>query len=171
MFSPFSQAFGPLERLGQPLMARDARILVKRYVARCTLYLILLEYDHRSDSQGGPRSFNQDKLSVTFFLQNSDEAPFVLIRTVPQSGQPWVCLHGAHELCISRHDNATLNFQRWSRSEGRSKVWASLKFVTWEGSSRLLQTLLSEKGDSGYTIHLKLTSFQRWSSSTARLFA
>ncbi|KAK9416924.1 hypothetical protein SUNI508_09396 [Seiridium unicorne] len=101
-----SQAFGPFERLGQPAISPDVKILVKR-------------------------SFNNDRLSVTFFLQSHDEAPFVLIRTV-QNGQPWVCLHGAHELCISRHDSATLNFTRWSRTDSRSKLWASLKFITWE---------------------------------------
>lgn len=69
---------------------------------------------------------------MTFFLQSSDEAPFVLIRKV-QDGQPWVCMKGAHELCISRHDNATLNFTRWSRSDSCSKIWASLKFFTYEG--------------------------------------
>ncbi|KAK9780940.1 hypothetical protein AB5N19_07416 [Seiridium cardinale] len=101
-----SQAFGPFERLGQPAISPDVKILIKR-------------------------SFNNDRLSVTFFLQSHDEAPFVLIRTV-QNGQPWVCLHGAHELCISRHDSATLNFTRWSRTDARSKLWASLKFITWE---------------------------------------
>ncbi|KAH8204223.1 hypothetical protein TruAng_001643 [Truncatella angustata] len=148
--NPISQAFGPFQRLGQPLISPAAKILVKR-------------------------SFNDEQLSVTFFLEGYDDIPHVFVRTVT-GGQPWVSVLGAHNLvrinlnclwlthnlqdvpvlhlshkfydnlpilleelstnpvaqCISRHDNATLNLTRWSLNERRSKIWAALKFITYE---------------------------------------
>lgn len=68
---------------------------------------------------------------MVFILQDN-EAPYVMIRTVSRSAH-WIGLYGAHELCIARHDHATLCFTRWSNSEQRGKKWAILKFDLYEG--------------------------------------
>lgn len=55
-------------------------------------------------------------------------------------GGPWFSLRGVHELCIQR-ENDSIQFKRWSRSENCSKLWATLRFQTWEGTSfALFQT-------------------------------
>ncbi|ETS86912.1 hypothetical protein PFICI_00740 [Pestalotiopsis fici W106-1] len=99
------RSFGPWERFGQPFVSPNAKILT-----RC--------------------HFNNHQLSVTFILQD-DDAPWLMIRIVNRQAH-WLCLHGAHELCISRHDYATLYLSRWSRTEQRAKRWASLKFEFFE---------------------------------------
>lgn len=66
------------------------------------------------------------------FVLQDNEAPYVMIRTVSRSAH-WVCVYGAHELCIARHDDATLCFTRWSNSEQRGKRLAILKFDLYEG--------------------------------------
>ncbi|KAI0125493.1 hypothetical protein BJ170DRAFT_684761 [Xylariales sp. AK1849] len=104
-----SQAYGPLQRLGHIKISPDVRTLVKR-------------------------SFDNDRLSVTFFLQTFNEAPYLLIRTV-RGGQPWVSALGAHELCIKRHDCATLIFTRWSRSEDRKMILFYCTFICLKARS------------------------------------
>lgn len=47
-------------------------------------------------------------------------------------GGPWFALRGAHELCIHREGDL-LQLKRWSRSENCAKIWATLRFITWEG--------------------------------------
>lgn len=49
------------------------------------------------------------------------------------SGEPWAAIKGAHELCIKRDFDSRLTFTRWSVSERRTKPWAQLTFITWEG--------------------------------------
>ncbi|RYO76092.1 hypothetical protein DL766_002297 [Monosporascus sp. MC13-8B] len=107
-----SEAFGPLLRLGQfPMtqgpMSRDVKILFKR-------------------------SFDNDRISVIFFLQGIDQAPFLYVRSFDNLGEPWVSRRGAHELCIRRDSSSTLTLTRWSDSERRRKRWAALRFATWE---------------------------------------
>ncbi|KAH8650150.1 hypothetical protein BX600DRAFT_107023 [Xylariales sp. PMI_506] len=114
-----SKAFGTLHRLGHINISPGAKTLIKR-------------------------SFDNDRLSVTFFLQSPDEAPYLLIRTV-QGGNPWVSMLGAHELCIQRHDAGTLYLLRWSKSEACSKTWASLAFITWEEMVLFYCTFVSLK--------------------------
>ncbi|KAI0146503.1 hypothetical protein BJ166DRAFT_66072 [Pestalotiopsis sp. NC0098] len=100
-----SEAFGPWQRLGQPVISSNAKILETRH-------------------------FNNRHITVIFVLQDN-EAPYVMIRTVSRSAH-WVCVYGAHELCIARHDDATLCFTRWSNSEQRGKRLAILKFDLYE---------------------------------------
>lgn len=71
-----------------------------------------------------------------------DNSPYLSLR-IFDNGDPWVSVHGAHELCVEREDNS-LRFKRWSRAKGHSKLWAVLCFTTWEGkSSRSQDGLLS----------------------------
>lgn len=100
-----SAAFGPWVRFGEPNISPDSKIL-ERW------------------------NFNDHQLSVTFILQD-DGAPYLMIRIINRQSH-WLCLHGAHELCISRHDHSTLYLSRWSTSEQRGKRWASLKFDSFE---------------------------------------
>ncbi|RYP05744.1 hypothetical protein DL764_003602 [Monosporascus ibericus] len=107
-----SEVFRPLSRLWQLAMtqgpmSRDVKILFKR-------------------------SFDNDRISVIFFLQGIDQAPFLFIRSFDNLGEPWVSRRGAHELCIRRGSSSTLILNRWSNSELHKKRWAALRFVTWE---------------------------------------
>ncbi|RYP44856.1 hypothetical protein DL768_008719 [Monosporascus sp. mg162] len=107
-----SEVFRPLMRLGElPMiqcpMSRDVKILFKR-------------------------SFDNDRISVIFFLQGIDQAPFLCVRSFDNLGEPWVSRRGAHELCIRRGSSSTLILNRWSNSERRKKRWAALRFATWE---------------------------------------
>jgi hypothetical protein len=79
---------------------------------------------------------------VTFLLQRPHHAPYLLIRTV-QHDQPWVSMRGAHELCISRHDESVINITRWSTRDKCKKLWASLVFTALEGQQRVLGCFLS----------------------------
>lgn len=76
-------------------------------------------------------SFSEDKVSLTAYKNGKDGCPYLLLRTF-HMGAPFFSLRGAHELCIERDDSA-LQLRRWSRSEGRPKLWAILSFITWEG--------------------------------------
>ncbi|KAI1840919.1 hypothetical protein JX265_004635 [Neoarthrinium moseri] len=100
------EALSSLHRIGKMSMSPDIKILVKR-------------------------TFDHGRLSVTFLLQTIHDYPYVFIRT-DHEGQPMVSTYGAHELCIERRDSATLQFTRWSESEQRTKLWASLVFTIWE---------------------------------------
>lgn len=55
-------------------------------------------------------------------------------------GGPWFSLRGVHELCIQR-ENDSIQFKRWSHSENCSKLWATLRFQTWEGMLVLFKAL------------------------------
>ncbi|ORY66119.1 uncharacterized protein BCR38DRAFT_173137 [Pseudomassariella vexata] len=121
-----SEAYGPLQRLGQLNISPDVKILIKR-------------------------SFDNDRLSVTFFLETSDEAPFLLIRTM-QFGSSWVSLRGAHELSIRRGTSNTLTLTRWSKSEEHSKPWAILSFITCEELVLFYCTFVCLKARSVLTI-------------------
>lgn len=71
-----------------------------------------------------------------FFLQEEEQVPFVYVRTLnPTTNEPWVAVMGAHELVIKRdRDNdSALVLNRWSTTNNRSKAWARLLFLTWEG--------------------------------------
>lgn len=82
------------------------------------------------------RRFDNDQLSVVFFLQNDPPAPYIYIRTRKDPNEaPWVAVLGAHELVIKRdrESDAALVLSRWSTRNNRSKPWARLQFTTWEG--------------------------------------
>lgn len=107
----------------------DSKIVLKMYILGVPAHGTLLEQLVLTQNT---RPFENDELSVTFLLQAPDDAPHVLIRTV-QTGQPWVCIRGAHNLCISRHDESVVNLTRWSDREQCRKLWASLVFGNYEG--------------------------------------
>ncbi|KAK7755584.1 hypothetical protein SLS62_002519 [Diatrype stigma] len=80
--------------------------------------------------------FDNDQLSVVFFLQDDPPAPYIYIRTRKDHNEPpWVSVLGAHELVISRDpkSDATLVLSRWSARNQKPKPWARLQFTTWEG--------------------------------------
>lgn len=77
------------------------------------------------------RPFNDDRVSVTAFINPANQSPYLLVRNF-HMGTSLLSLRGAHELCISREGSA-LQLKRWSQSERCSKLWAALFFLTWEG--------------------------------------
>ena len=81
------------------------------------------------------RSFDNDRLSIMFFLLGQDDAPFVFVRTCENNIEPWAAYLGVHELVIKRERECynTLKLTSWSVWESRSKPWARLQFKTWEG--------------------------------------
>lgn len=80
------------------------------------------------------RPFNERQVSLIVYLSPRDRCPYFLMRTY-HLGIPWFSLRGAHELCVER-ESSTLQFWRWSTTEGCAKLWASLCFMTWEGKHR-----------------------------------
>ncbi|KAK8068857.1 hypothetical protein PG994_005473 [Apiospora phragmitis] len=103
-----SRAYGPFQRLGAIDVLSDIKTLAKR-------------------------TFDDDNVSVTFFLHGYDEIPTLMVRQIHiHSGEPWAAIKGAHELCIKRDFDSRLTFTRWSISERRTKPWAQLTFITWE---------------------------------------
>lgn len=80
------------------------------------------------------RLFDNDRISVIFYLETIYGVPYVFIRT-SEGDQQWIALRGAHELVIKREgrDGSSLMFWRWSKSEQQRKRWARLQFITWEG--------------------------------------
>lgn len=78
------------------------------------------------------RSFDNDQMSITVFMNPVNNAPYLQTRTLISNNLlPLYSLRGAHELCICREGSA-LQLRRWSRSEKCSKLWAVLSFQTWE---------------------------------------
>jgi len=131
----FSRAYGPFRRLGSIDMLSDIKTLAKRY--EVILVQLLPFHAYRISNHGrwltsNPRTFDDDNVSVTFFLQGLDEIPSLMVRQI-HSGEPWAAIKGAHELCIKRDFDSRLTFTRWSVSEHRTKPWAQLTFITWEG--------------------------------------
>ncbi|RDA94106.1 hypothetical protein CP533_6590 [Ophiocordyceps camponoti-saundersi (nom. inval.)] len=98
------------------------------------------------------RSFNDDQISLTAFLNGRDQSPYLLLRILVR-GTPWFAVRGAHELCIDR-DGSSLRLKRWSRSEGRSKIWVVLYFLTWEELVLMHCTFVSLKARNNLTIRL-----------------
>jgi hypothetical protein len=101
-----SRSFGPFFAMGSLYVPQDPYILFKR-------------------------SFDDDRISLIAFINRVDQSPYLLIRSF-QHGNPVFSLRAAHKLCISREGSA-LQLKRWSTSEGCSKLWAVLYFITWEG--------------------------------------
>ncbi|KAI2621146.1 hypothetical protein GGR54DRAFT_647203 [Hypoxylon sp. NC1633] len=124
-----TDAFGPLQKLGHmPPVSKDVKILVKR-------------------------SFDNDRVSVNFFLQLRNQAPSLLIRTKVGS-QNWVSVLGVHELSIRREGDSVLHLSRWSRSEQRVKPWANLAFLTWEEMVLFYCTFLCLRVRSQLTVKI-----------------
>ncbi|EQL01705.1 hypothetical protein OCS_02581 [Ophiocordyceps sinensis CO18] len=98
------------------------------------------------------RCFNDDGISLTVYQSGGDNSPYMLLRILDDE-TPWFSVRGVHELCIQREDNS-LQFKRWSRSEGQSKVWAVLCFMTWEELVLMHSTFVSLKARNGLTISL-----------------
>ena len=72
-----------------------------------------------------------------FFLQGPERTPYLFVRLAVNGTQPWASFLGVHELVIKRErdSDSILKLTRWSTTERRSKLWARLQFVTWEGQS------------------------------------
>ncbi|KAH9886851.1 hypothetical protein F4778DRAFT_786568 [Xylariomycetidae sp. FL2044] len=105
------------------------------------------------------RSFNNDNLSVTIFLQNRDNIPFLMIRS-NQADRTWITVHGAHELRIARTHQSELSLTRWSQSEDRRKTWASLSFLTWEEMVLFYCTFVALKVRSPHTLNVHPGEFE-----------
>ncbi|KAI1373694.1 hypothetical protein F4677DRAFT_215344 [Hypoxylon crocopeplum] len=130
-----TDAFGPMQKLGHlPPLPRDVKILVKR-------------------------SFDNDRVSVIFFLQLRNQAPSLLIRSKCGT-QNWVSVLGAHELSIRREGDSVLHLSRWSRSEQRVKPWANLSFLTWEEMVLFYCTFLCLRVRSQLTVNVNPNEFQ-----------
>ncbi|OTB15944.1 hypothetical protein K445DRAFT_104698 [Daldinia sp. EC12] len=130
-----SDAFGPLQQLGHlPPLPRDVKILVKR-------------------------SFDNDRISVIFFLQLRDQTPSLLIRSKDAS-RIWVSVRGAHELSIRRENDSVLLLSRWSRSEQKAKPWAILSFLTWEEMVLFYCTFLCLRVRSQLTLNVNPAEFR-----------
>ncbi|KPM40975.1 hypothetical protein AK830_g5586 [Neonectria ditissima] len=53
-----------------------------------------------------------------------------------------------------QHSGSSLQFWRWSESEGRAKLWASLSLMTWEEMTLLYCCFLSFKVRNSLTVHV-----------------
>ncbi|KFA66550.1 hypothetical protein S40285_00703 [Stachybotrys chlorohalonatus IBT 40285] len=98
------------------------------------------------------RSFNEDKIALIVYLDGRDQCPYFLLRTFHMGG-PWYSRYGAHELVIER-DHCSLRFKRWSKTEGCSKLWAILHFMTWEEMVLMYCTFISLKAINPLTVNI-----------------
>ncbi|KAH0528121.1 hypothetical protein TsFJ059_003023 [Trichoderma semiorbis] len=98
------------------------------------------------------RPIDDDKISLIAYSDGRDGSPFLLLRTFYMGG-PWFSVRGVHELCIQR-ENDSIQFKRWSRSENCSKLWATLRFQTWEELILMYCTFLALKSRNTLTIQL-----------------
>lgn len=89
------------------------------------------------------------------YLDGRDQCPYFLLRTFHMGG-PWYSRYGAHELVIER-DHCSLRFKRWSKTEGCSKLWAILHFMTWEGTFTL-----GVRGPDYFDLPLLNGYLQKW---------
>ncbi|KAI5868212.1 hypothetical protein GGS23DRAFT_592002 [Durotheca rogersii] len=130
-----TDAFGPMQMLGYlPPLPLGVKILVKR-------------------------SFDNDRVSVIFFLQLKNQAPSLLIRS-KWMNQNWVSILGVHELAIRRDSESVLYLSRWSRSEDRAKPWANLAFLTWEEMVLFYCTFLCLRVRSELTVNIRPSEFE-----------
>ncbi|KAI1100719.1 hypothetical protein F4804DRAFT_36325 [Jackrogersella minutella] len=129
-----SDAFGPLQQLGHlPPLSPGVKILVKR-------------------------SFDSDRISVIFILQQRNQAPALMIRS-KVGPQNWVSVLGVHELSIRRESESVLHLSRWSREEQRVKPWANLSFLTWEEMVLFYCTFLCLRVRSRLTLNVSPSEF------------
>ena len=81
------------------------------------------------------RSLEHDAISVTAYLNQADQEPYLMLRSFYQ-GHRWFSARPVGELLIQRNHSA-VELRRWSHSEEVSKLWASFYFITWEGMTDL----------------------------------
>ncbi|OTA07685.1 hypothetical protein A9Z42_0085890 [Trichoderma parareesei] len=98
------------------------------------------------------RPIDDDKISLIAYSDGRDGSPYLLLRTFYMGG-PWFSVRGVHELCIQR-ENEAIHFKRWSRSENCSKLWATLRFQTWEELTLMYCTFLALKSRNTLTVQL-----------------
>ncbi|KAK5990524.1 hypothetical protein PT974_08793 [Cladobotryum mycophilum] len=122
-----SESFGPHKPWGHLSIPKNSKVLFRR-------------------------PFDDDKLSLLAYQDGRDGSPHLLLRTYYMGG-PWFSSRGAHELCIER-DGDSLQFNRWSRSENCSKLWATLRFITWEELILTYCTFLALKARNDLTLQL-----------------
>ncbi|KAI0205028.1 hypothetical protein F4808DRAFT_456765 [Astrocystis sublimbata] len=101
-----SDAYGPLYKLGFNPVSDNVKVLVKR-------------------------SFDNDRVSVTMFLREADQLPFVFIR-MHTASETWYNILPINVLTIERESSSVLYLAYWNAAERRKKAWASLSFLTWE---------------------------------------
>ncbi|KAK1240830.1 hypothetical protein MKX07_006263 [Trichoderma sp. CBMAI-0711] len=98
------------------------------------------------------RPIDDDKIALIAYSDGRDGSPYLLLRTFYMGG-PWFSVRGVHELCIQR-ENEAIHFKRWSRSENCSKLWATLRFQTWEELTLMYCTFLALKSRNTLTVQL-----------------
>ena len=91
------------------------------------------------------RSFDNDNVTLTVFVNPTNDAPYALIRTY-NAGNRWYSMKGVHELCV-RRDGSALQLKRWSHKDHQAKLWAVLYFLTWEGNTQHLGPALPHDAD------------------------
>lgn len=89
------------------------------------------------------RSLDNESLSITAYLNQADQEPYLMLRSFHQ-GHQWFSARPVGELLIQRNRSG-VELRRWSHSEEVSKLWASFYFITWEGLSNL--AIPSREGD------------------------
>ncbi|KAH6606443.1 hypothetical protein Trco_005596 [Trichoderma cornu-damae] len=122
-----SESFGPHRPWGHLSIPNNSKVLFRRPV-------------------------DDDKISLIAYSDGRDGSPYLLLRTFYMGG-PWFSLRGVHELCIQR-ENDSIQFKRWSRSENCSKLWALLRFQTWEELILMYCTFLALKSRNTLTVQL-----------------
>ncbi|KAM0514861.1 hypothetical protein ACHAPE_006537 [Trichoderma viride] len=122
-----SESFGPHRPWGHLTIPTNSKVLFRRPV-------------------------DDDKISLIAYSDGRDGSPYLLLRTFYMGG-PWFSLRGVHELCIQR-ENDSIQFTRWSHSENCSKLWATLRFGTWEELILMYCTFLALKSRNSLTVQL-----------------
>ncbi|KAM0462339.1 hypothetical protein ACHAPV_003813 [Trichoderma viride] len=122
-----SESFGPHRPWGHLTIPNNSKVLFRRPV-------------------------DDDKISLIAYSDGRDGSPYLLLRTFYMGG-PWFSLRGVHELCIQR-ENDSIQFTRWSHSENCSKLWATLRFGTWEELILMYCTFLALKSRNALTVQL-----------------
>ncbi|PNP42571.1 hypothetical protein TGAMA5MH_05312 [Trichoderma gamsii] len=122
-----SESFGPHRPWGHLTIPTNSKVLFRRPV-------------------------DDDKISLIAYSDGRDGSPYLLLRTFYMGG-PWFSLRGVHELCIQR-ENDSIQFTRWSHSENCSKLWATLRFGTWEELILMYCTFLALKSRNALTVQL-----------------
>jgi hypothetical protein len=89
-----------------------------------------------------------------------------------RGGEMLLSKNGVHELCIEREASSLLLY-RWSWNSQHSKIWAALRFQTWEDlvlfhcsfmALKAHNTLTTAIDDTEYNIHREKRLFQAYAS-------
>lgn len=97
-------------------------------------------------------NFSGRRVSLVAYIGAQDQIPYFLLQTYHMDG-PWYSLRGAHEIIIDR-DGSNLLFRQWSPAENRSKLWATLCFMSWEELALMHCCFVSLKARNNLTINV-----------------